>query len=403
MATSPPQRIQQLIDMQAQLLAQFQTHFGAPASHEAHAPGRVNLIGEHTDYNDGFVLPCAIDFSTSVALRARTDRQVNILAVNADNATDCFSLDSLITPSPNKPWANYVRGVFNVLQQAGVLLQGLDMAIVGNIPQGTGLSSSASLEVAVIAALCALHGSEASPEQWAHWAQQSENQFVGTQCGIMDMWISATAHANCASLLDCRYLTSQHCHMPKRLQLVIINSKVERGLVGSEYNQRRQQCEQAAKHFGQSSLRDVSMVDLLREEANMDPVVFARARHILTENQRTQSMAQALMTDDVVAISKLMAQSHASMKDDFAITVPAIDHIVEIIHGVIGLEGGVRMTGGGFGGCVVALMPHRLVGACQKALEDNYRAPNGALAEVYLPAIGAGASARELEQVSVLS
>ena len=392
-----------MIDMQAQLLAQFQTHFGAPATHEAHAPGRVNLIGEHTDYNDGFVLPCAIDFFTSVALRARTDRQVNILAVNAGNATDCFSLDSLITPNPNKAWANYVRGVFNVLQQAGVLLQGLDMAIVGNIPQGTGLSSSASLEVAVIAALCALHGSETSPEQWAHWAQQSENQFVGTQCGIMDMWISATAHANCASLLDCRHLTSQHCHMPERLQLVIINSKVERGLVGSEYNQRRQQCEQAAKHFSQSSLRDISMVDLLSAEANMDPVVFARARHILTENQRTQSMAQALMADDVVAISNLMAQSHASMRDDFAITVPAIDHIVEIINGVVGLQGGVRMTGGGFGGCVVALMPHRLVDVCQKALADNYRAPSGALAEVYLPAIGAGASARELEQVSALT
>ena len=391
-----------LRELTAFIAVEFQKTFGRAPRYIAAAPGRVNVIGEHTDYNDGFVLPCAIDFSTAVALRARTDRQITILAVNADNATDSFNLDAPIAHDPHKPWTNYVRGVFSVLQHAGMPLQGLDLAIVGNIPQGTGLSSSASLEVAVIAAVCALHGSEASPEQWAHWAQQSENQFVGTQCGIMDMWISATAHADYASLLDCRHLTSQHCHMPDRLQLVIVNSKVERGLVGSEYNLRRQQCEQAAKHFGQSSLRDVSLAELLGAEANMDQVVFARARHILTENQRTQRMAQALKADDVVAISHLMAQSHASMRDDFAITVPAIDHIVEIIHGVIGQQGGVRMTGGGFGGCVVALMPHELVPACQKALAERYRAPSGAQAEVYLPAIGAGASARELEQSSAL-
>jgi galactokinase len=381
-----------MIPMQASLLAQFSAHFGTPATHLAQAPGRVNLIGEHTDYNDGFVLPCAIDFATLVALRTRQDLQVNVLAVNAQFAVDAFDLGRPIAHNLEQPWADYVRGVLSILQKAGLPLRGMDMAIVGDIPQGTGLSSSASLEVAVIAGVCGIHGIEVEPAQWAQWAQQSENQFVGTQCGIMDMWISATAKAECASLLDCRSLAHQHCHVPEGLQLVIINSQVERGLVGSEYNLRRQQCEQAARHFGQSSLRDVSLDQLLAAEADMDAMAFKRARHILTENARTLSMAQALKTDDAPTISRLMAESHASMRDDFEITVPAIDRIVAIVDAIAGDTGGVRMTGGGFGGCVVALLPHQLVQACQAALAEQYRAPSGAQAKVYLPNIGAGGS-----------
>ena len=385
-----------MMPMQASLLAQFWDHFGAPATHLSHAPGRVNLIGEHTDYNDGFVLPCAIDFATVVALRARDDTMVKVLAVNAKFAVDGFDLSSPITHHPTQPWADYVRGVIGVMQQAGLPLGGMDIAIVGDIPQGTGLSSSASLEVAVIAGVCGLHGLAIDPPQWAQWAQQSENRFVGTQCGIMDMWISATAQAECASLLDCRSLAHQHAHVPAGLQLVIINSQVERGLVGSEYNLRRQQCEQAARHFGQTSLRDVTLAQLLAAETAMDPMAFKRARHILTENARTLAMAQALKADDVPAISRLMAESHASMRDDFDITVPAIDQIVAIVSDLAGERGGVRMTGGGFGGCVVALLPHELVAPCQAALARDYRAPNGKPAEVYLPNICAGAAHQTL-------
>ncbi len=390
-----------MIPMQASLLAHFGAYFGAPATHLAQAPGRVNLIGEHTDYNSGFVLPCAIDFATLVALRARDDSSVNVLAVNARFEADSIDLDRPITPSPSQPWANYVRGVLNTMQHAGLSLRGMDMAIIGNIPQGTGLSSSASLEVAVIAGICGVHGLAVEPAQWAQWAQQSENEFVGTQCGIMDMWISATAQADCASLLDCRDLSSQHCHVPDRLQLVIINSQVERGLVGSEYNLRRQQCEQAAQHFSQSSLRDVSLAQLLAAQDEMDPVAFKRARHILTENARTLQMAESLREDDVPTISRLMAESHASMRDDFEITVPAIDHIVSMISGIVGNSGGVRLTGGGFGGCVVALLPHPLVEKCQAALAAQYSAPNGTKAKVYLPNIGAGASHRVLIEQGV--
>jgi galactokinase len=336
-----------------------------------------------------------------VGLRARSDGQVHVLALNAQHATDQFDLRAPLQRNPQQPWANYVRGVFHALQQAGHALPGADIAVVGNVPQGTGLSSSASMEVALIAGLCGLNGIAVAPVQWAQWAQAAENGFVGTQCGIMDMWISATAQAGCASLLDCRSLVGQTCHIPPGLQLVIINSRVERGLVGSEYNLRRQQCEAAARHFAATSLRDVSLANLLSARAQLEPQVFARAHHVLTENDRTLAMAVALGESDVPAISRLMAESHASMRDDFAITVPAIDHIVQIVSDVAGLGGGVRMTGGGFGGCVVALLPHAMVAQCQAALAQHYRAPNGQAAEVYLPAIAAGASCQALGAAAI--
>ena len=386
--------------MQAYLLERFEHHFAAAPTHLSQAPGRVNLIGEHTDYNDGFVLPCAIDFSTVVALRARADDQVQVVALNAGCATDRFDLRSPIERNPRLAWANYIRGVLSTLVSLGLPLRGMDMAIMGDIPQGTGLSSSASLEVALIAGICGLHRIEASPTQWAQWAQAAENRFVGTQCGIMDMWISATAEAHCASLLDCRSLDSQTCQVPEGLQLVIINSNIRRGLVGSEYNLRRQQCEAAARHFGQASLRDVSLQELLAQQNRLDPLVFARARHILTENARTLDMAQALRDGKVTTISALMAQSHASMRDDFAITVPAIDHLVAIVQDVVGSSGGVRMTGGGFGGCVVALVPPERMSACVERLALDYRSPDGVNAEVYRPAISAGAHWQALSQAA---
>ncbi len=377
--------------MKTLLLNRFEQQFGFAATHLAQAPGRVNLIGEHTDYNGGFVLPCAIDFQTLVGLRARSDQRVQVLALNAEGALDHFELGQTLHKVTEQPWANYVRGVFEVLREAGHALQGVDIAIIGNIPQGTGLSSSASLEVALLAGLCGLNRIAVEPAQWAQWAQQAENRFVGTQCGIMDMWISATAQAHCASLLDCRSLASETYHVPDSLQVVIINSKIRRGLVGSEYNLRRQQCEQAARHFGANSLRDVALNQLLAARETMDRVVFARARHILTENARTLHMAQALRENDVPSISRLMAESHSSMRDDFAITVPAIDQLVAIVNSIVGQLGGVRMTGGGFGGCVVALMPPELVPACEAALNTLYRSPDGVPAEVYRPAISAGA------------
>ncbi len=382
--------------MQHQLIESFFRTFAVAPSHLSQAPGRVNLIGEHTDYNDGFVLPCAIDFHTLVALRVRQDKTVRVLACNAGMAVDIFNVDQSIVQSVNLPWANYIRGIFAILLTAGHRLAGVDIALIGDIPQGTGLSSSASLEVAVLAGLNEVFSLNLSLANLAQLARKAENEFVGTQCGIMDMWISATAKAGCASLLDCRSLASMPCHVPAQLQLVIINSKVKRGLLDSAYNQRRLQCENAAAYFAVPALRDLTLGQIETARAQLDGIVFRRARHVITENARTLQMAKALEQAHIAEISHIMAASHASMREDFEITVPSIDRIVQMIVAIIGEQGGVRMTGGGFGGCIVSLMPQHLVASCQQALTDNYRSPDGVAAEVYLPAISAGASCHSL-------
>ena len=298
--------------MQHQLIESFFRTFAVAPSHLSQAPGRVNLIGEHTDYNDGFVLPCAIDFHTLVALRVRQDKTVRVLACNAGMAVDIFNVDQSIVQSVNLPWANYIRGIFAILLTAGHRLAGVDIALIGDIPQGTGLSSSASLEVAVLAGLNEVFSLNLSLANLAQLARKAENEFVGTQCGIMDMWISATAKAGCASLLDCRSLASMPCHVPAQLQLVIINSKVKRGLLDSAYNQRRLQCENAAAYFAVPALRDLTLGQIETARAQLDGIVFRRARHVITENARTLQMAKALEQAHIAEISHIMAASHAS-------------------------------------------------------------------------------------------
>ena len=364
--------------------AALQQHFGVRARHVVRAPGRVNLIGEHTDYNDGFVLPCAIDFATEVAIAPRSDGIIRVVALDYQNAIDEF-------PAGQRPaqgsqhWANYIRGVVDVfIQRFGVLPHGFDMAVSGNVPQGAGLSSSAALEVGVGKALQALYGFDASGRDIALLGQQAENEFVGCRCGIMDQFISALGEEGHALLIDCRSLDTRAVPMPDGLKVMIIDSKVQRGLVGSEYNTRRRQCETAAAHFGVGALRDVSLAQLDAARDALDPVVYRRARHVITENARTQAAAAALAARDVTRLSQLMAESHASMRDDFEITVPPIDALVDIIAGVIGTEGGARMTGGGFGGCIVALLPHHLVEPVKQHLAANYQARTGLKEEVFV-------------------
>jgi galactokinase len=375
------------------LRAVFESAFGEPPTHFAQAPGRVNLIGEHTDYNDGFVLPCAIDFHTLVAARQRDDRRVRVLSVDYQHALDEFSLDDAIVPSADAPWANYVRGVVKMLQQQGWMLVGADLAITGNVPQGAGLSSSASLEVAVgqaFKALCGLEG--LSSTDLALTAQSAENQFVGCNCGIMDQLISARGEAGHALLIDCRSLVAQAVPMPEDVAVMIVHSRIRRGLVDSEYNTRRLQCEAAARHYGVPALRDVNVNLLESAAAGLDAVALRRARHVVTENQRTVDAAVALAAHDLVRMGQLMAESHASMRDDFEITVPGIDALVELLQAAIGPQGGARMTGGGFGGCVVALLPVSEVARVRAVIETHYRSPQGEEAHVYVcqPAQGAG-------------
>lgn len=350
----------------------FEDQFGYKPDTIVQAPGRVNLIGEHTDYNDGFVLPCAINYETVISCHKRSDNLVRVIAVDYNNEQDQFLLNPSIEKHPNYQWANYVRGVIQYIVKYSEDIRGVDLAISGNVPQGAGLSSSASLEVAIGKMFQVLYDLPFDGKKIALIGQEAENKYVGCNCGIMDQLISALGQAQHALLIDCRSLEALPISIPKDLAVVIINSNIKRGLVDSEYNTRRKQCEAAAKALGVNALRDASLVDLLQIKSSLDPLVFKRAHHVITENERTLKAAYALANEDYPLLSKLMAESHNSMRDDFEITVPAIDYLVKIIQDVIGNEGGVRMTGGGFGGCVVALVPKNKVDEVKDVVNQNY-------------------------------
>lgn len=372
--------------------AAFESAFGAAPALVVQAPGRVNLIGEHTDYNGGFVLPCAIDYRTVIAALPRADRLVRVVAADYGGAIDEYSLDAPIERRDDAMWANYVRGVVRELQRRGLPLTGMDMAISGDVPQGAGLSSSASLTVAVGRLFATLPGMDAlTPIETALAAQHSENDFVGTQCGNMDQIISACGVEGHALLIDCRSLETRPFEIPAGVAIMILHSHVKRGLVDSEYNTRRQQCEAAARHFGVPALRDVDPAMLAERGAGLDEVTFKRARHVVTEDARVLQATQALASGDLARMGRLMAESHASMRDDFEITVPPVDRLVEIVAGVVQERGGVRMTGGGFGGCIVAVVPEDLVEPVREAVLRDYRAPGGEQSTIYVCRAAAGA------------
>ncbi|KGD85279.1 galactokinase [Pantoea stewartii subsp. indologenes] len=369
----------------------FTDTFGYAPTHTIQAPGRVNLIGEHTDYNDGFVLPCAIDYQTVIACARRDDRQVRVVAVDYDQAQDSFSLDDPITSVSEPMWANYVRGVVKHLQKRAPDFNGVDMVISGNVPQGAGLSSSASLEVAVGTVFQQLFNLPLDGAAIAVNGQEAENQFVGCNCGIMDQLISALGKKDHAMLLDCRSLGTKPVSLPEDVAVVIINSNFRRNLVGSEYNTRRQQCETGARFFNKKALRDVGLAEFEAAVAQLDPDVAKRVRHVITENARTLEAAEVLSRGDLTRMGELMAESHASMRDDFEITVPPVDTLVEIVKAEIGNRGGVRMTGGGFGGCIVALMPLELVDQVQAAVASQYEAKTGIKETFYVCKASEGA------------
>ena len=369
----------------------FTKHFGSEPSHFFRAPGRVNLIGEHTDYNDGFVLPCAIDYETVIAAGPRPDSLVRVVAADFGQEVSQFDVSAEILPDETMPWSNYVRGVAWAFKKRGYTLNGMNLVISGNVPPGAGLSSSASLEVVVGTAFKHLSGLEIDAATIALNGQQAENDFVGVNCGIMDQLISALGEAGHALLIDCRSLETRAVSIPAGVAIIIANSNVKRGLVDSEYNTRRRECEAAAAHFGVPALRDVAPDLFALHQDELDETVAKRARHVITENARTEAAAAALAAGDLKLIGQLMAESHISMRDDFEITVPAIDALVEIIGAVIGERGGVRMTGGGFGGCVVALAPQELVPAVEAAIAAEYPAVSGKQATVYVCRASAGA------------
>ena len=380
------------MEMKQQLIALFEKTFGEQPELFFQAPGRVNLIGEHTDYNDGFVLPCAIDYQAIIATTPRDDHKLVVTAAAFDGQVTEFELALPIEPSENATWSNYVRGVATALLERGLALKGANMAIIGNVPQGAGLSSSACLEVCTGLALTRMSDHDVSLKDLALIGQEAENKYVGVNCGIMDQMVSARGEEGHAMLLDCRSLDTRSIAIPEGAAVVIINSNKKRGLVDSEYNTRRQQCEAVAKHFDVKALRDITVEMLEARKDELDEVAYRRARHVVTEDVRTLEAAEVMPQGDLKRMGELMAASHISMRDDFEITVPEIDTIVDIVKNVIGAEGGVRMTGGGFGGCVVALAPENKVEAIKEAIASQYETRTGLAADIYVCKASQGAS-----------
>lgn len=376
-----------------QVLTHFAQLMGAAPDLAVGAPGRVNLIGEHTDYNDGFVLPAAIGLQSIVAVRRRSDSIVRLIAADFGDAVSEFDLAAPIAPDTAQPWSNYIRGVAATMQSDGVEFRGLDMLVAGDIPQGSGLSSSASLSVASAMAFGGLFApGRFDPTAIALIAQRAECDFVGMRCGNMDQLASAHGLAGHALLIDCRSLDVRPVALPHGLAMLIVHSGIRRGLVDGAYNERRAQCERVAGHFGVAALRDVTPSALEAARGDLDPTAWRRARHVVTENERTLAAAKAMEAGDLILLGELMALSHASMREDFEITTPAIDRLVAELQRVIGGRGGARMTGGGFGGAVVALVEADAVAAVSAHVQATYNTPEGQRPAIMVERASAGAS-----------
>jgi galactokinase len=364
------------------LHAEFEQRYGARPRLTVRAPGRVNLIGEHTDYNDGFVFPIALDRATYVAARDRADGMVRVYTRQFD-ATDEFSIDDAFAIARNdaQPWSNYVRGVAKGLLVAGHTLRGADMVIDSDVPLGAGLSSSAALEVAVGYGFQVLNGLNILGEELALLAQGAENKFVGMQCGIMDQLISALGEADHALLIDCRDLSVQPVPLPSNARVVVCESGVHHELSNSGYNERRAQCEEAVRLLKAElpkirALRDVSLDDLARYGALLPPVVLQRARHVVSENGRVLTGAAALRAGDLVRFGQLM-------RDDYQISVPEIDLLVELAQQTAGCYGS-RLTGGGFGGSTVSLVAADAVERFADEVSRAYQQQTGIASRVFV-------------------
>jgi len=368
---------------------QFLSLYGAPAQGIAAAPGRVNLIGEFTDYNDGFVLPCSLEFRTQVMFKERDDNIITVHSLNYPGEKDSFSVDEEITEGQSQ-WGNYIRAVTYVLKRAGYTLRGADLLIDSNLPQGSGLSSSAALEVAVGGMFNHIAQLGLPPEQIALFGQEAENDFMHCQCGIMDQLISAKGENGHALLIDCENLATKSVKVPDDLNIVIVNSNYPRKLVDSEYNQRRIDCEQAAVKMGVETLRQATMTGLQAVKATLSENEYKRAHHVISENDRVIAATTALQNNDMDALRTLMAASHQSLKHDFEVTVPATDGLVEICKEAMGDRGAVRMTGGGFGGAIVCLCRDAEVPLIKAAVEQHYFERFNLNADIYVCSAGSG-------------
>ena len=374
--------------MRERVIRAFRERFDEPPAFVVRAPGRVNLIGEHTDYNDGFCLPMAIDRALWIALRPRRDGQVGVAALDVGESIT-FELGAL---SPGEAgWGQYVTGVAWALQHNGYNLSGWEGVMSSDIPIGSGLSSSAALELAVARAFAAVSGFAWQPEGMARIAQQTENQWLKLRTGIMDQLIGATGVEGQALLIDCRSLAREPVPLPSGATVVVMDTRTPRGLVNSAYNERRAECEQAAQRLGVAALRDASRADLERLGDRLSPVLRRRARHVITENERTLLAAAAMRAGDTAELGRLMNASHDSLRDDYEVTSVTLDAMVASARRQKGCWG-ARMTGAGFGGCAIALVAEPAVEPFIAGVFQAYQQATGLTPDIFAcrPAAGAG-------------
>ncbi len=379
----------------AALISRFEQRFGHRPAFLARAPGRVNLIGEHTDYNDGFVLPMAIDREVAVVGAPRDDRRIRLYALNFDDEVG-FALDQLQRSEP-ADWSDYPRGVAWALREAGFDLVGFDGVLYGDVPIGSGLSSSAAIEMAVFMAFAACQPALAGLDRVraAKLAQRAENAFVGVNCGIMDQFVSALGQAGHALFIDCRSLDYAPVPMPGGTAVVVVDTAAPRSLAASAYNERRAQCEAAARLLGVPALRDLSPEIFAQRRAALPALVAQRAEHVIYENRRVLDAVAALRAGDVATFGRLMNASHDSLRDRYEVSSPELDAVVEIARGVSGVYG-ARMTGAGFGGCAIAFAEQTAVDALRDAVMREYPARTGRQPSIYVCTANDGASWRLL-------
>lgn len=365
----------------------FKEHLGGEPEIMMRAPGRVNLIGEHTDYNDGFVLPVAIDRDIMVAARGRDNGLAKLYSLDYD-ATIEFSLDDIQYDSENK-WSNYTKGVASLLKEDGYEIRGLEAAITGNVPLGAGLSSSAALEVAMAMVFQKLNELEIDPVKMALLCQKAENQFVGVNCGIMDQFISRMGQKNHALLLDCRELEYDLVSLElDGVKIVVCNTGVERGLVDSEYNKRRSECERGVALLedflpGIQALRDVDIADFHKYKNHLPEITDMRCGYVIEENTRVLESVQALTEGDLIRFGILMNESHIGLRDEYEVSCPELDKMVTIAWSTEGVLGS-RMTGAGFGGCTVSLVLEDAVEELVARVNKEYPEQTGLQPEIYV-------------------
>jgi len=382
-----------IIDMETLVSKTFAAQFKAFPTHIARAPGRVNLIGEHTDYNDGFVLPAAIDRELYIAGRVRDDNRFFIQSLDYGGVADFTPI--LLREKSLPHFTRFPRGVLWILKEKGYALRGMELTMAGNMPSGAGFSSSAAIEIAMLEISCALLGISMTQKEKALLGQQVEHQFIGLRSGVMDQMISATGQAGHAILIDCRSLDTTPVPVPEGAAIMTLDTGKRRELVNSEYGKRREQCEEAARLLGVQALRDVTPQELEAKVNLLPEVIAKRAWHVVNEDARTLAAVEALNQDDLATMGRLMNESHASLRDLYEVSIQELDIMADLAQNQPGCYG-ARMMGGGFGGAVIALVEESVVQEFIKEVSKGYERATRIHAAIYTTKAAQGSSVRAL-------